>query len=307
MNLESIVEVNGLTKTYGHLRALDNVSFTLKRGHIYGFIGENGAGKTTCIRVLAGLTLPDLGDVRVLDHPYPLEAPAARAKTGFMVEQPIFHDGLTAEDNLKQQMKLYGHKDYARIPDLLKRVGLTDIGKRKLKDFSLGMKQRLGIAMTLVNDPELLILDEPVNGLDPVGMVDVRNILRDLNREGITIFLSSHILSELYQLATDYIIIHHGRIIRQMTLAELDLACTKKLNIRTPQADRLITALKQRFPQADIVRENDQIVYVTGSEVTTKDIGQLVLDENILLTGLAVEGDNLESFYIKTIGGGHHA
>lgn len=226
-----LVSIKDVSKKYGRFLALDGVNITIEKGKIYGFIGENGAGKTTLIRLLAGLSLPSRGAIEAFGMPMTTSAEAIRKRIGFMVEHPIYHDNMSAADNLKMQALLYGKK-LDNIPALLERVGLKDVGKRRLKDFSMGMKQRLGIAMALANNPDLLVLDEPVNGLDPVGMVDVRHLLQKLSHEGITIFLSSHILTELYQLATDYIIIHQGKIIKTMSLEELNQVCQKSLRVR---------------------------------------------------------------------------
>lgn len=202
----TILKVSHLTKKYGSKVALNDVNFEVKKGRIYGFIGENGAGKTTAIRALTGLTVVEAGTVELFGESSPKELENARKNMGCLVEHPVLSKNKTAFENLKLQQILYGKNDDEKIHKILKRVGLSDVKNKKVKDFSLGMKQRLGIAMTLINNPELLILDEPVNGLDPMGMVDVRELLRSLcEDDGITILISSHILAELYQLVTDYL------------------------------------------------------------------------------------------------------
>ena len=301
MGAQSILEVTNLSKNYGMLQALKDVSFSLEAGRTYGFIGENGAGKTTCIRILAGLTRPDAGNVTAMGHDFPQQASEARRRMGFMVERPIYHDCLTVAQNLKLQMQLYGVKDYDQIPALIERVGLKGVEKRRLKDFSLGMKQRLGIAMTLANKPDLLVLDEPVNGLDPVGMVDVRNILKQLNREGMTIFLSSHILAELYHLATDYIIIHRGQIVRRLALAELNQACRKKLKVVTSDCSILEDAVRTRYPDVQLQRMSSDELHIYSENISGEDIGSIALENQIVLRELSIEGDDLETFYMKTI------
>ena len=225
-NMDDIIlKINGLTKRYGTKTALDNVSFEIRRGGIYGFIGENGAGKTTTIRAVTGLSDIEQGSVELFGKSDKKGLIEARRKMGCLVERPILELHKSAKENLKCQLLLYGRRDDGRIDRLLARVGLGDVKNKKAADFSLGMKQRLGIAMALINSPELLILDEPVNGLDPMGMVEVRELLLSLCKDdGITIVISSHILTELYQLATDYIMISNGRIISTLTKAELDKA-----------------------------------------------------------------------------------
>ncbi|MDR0853069.1 MAG: ATP-binding cassette domain-containing protein [Clostridiales Family XIII bacterium] len=219
-----ILKLENLTKEYAGQRALDCATFDVKRGGIYGFIGENGAGKTTAIRVLTGLSKATSGNFELFGTSQPKEIDEARQKIGAIVENPILYQNKNAMNNMLTQGLLYGKSDRAQMRELLEIVGLGNTGNKKVRNFSLGMRQRLGIALALVNSPELLILDEPTNGLDPMGMVEMRNLLKSLNRDyGITILISSHILAELYQLATDYIIISHGRIIEQLSLEQLQV------------------------------------------------------------------------------------
>ena len=219
---ETILEVNHLNKAYRGITALDDVSFSLQRGKIYGFIGENGAGKTTTIRAITGLTHVSEGSIELFGTSDRKGLLVARKRMGCLVEQPILSPNQSAFRNLKQQQMLFGQKDDDRVRQVLTRVGLGDVKNKKVKNFSLGMKQRLGIAMALIHSPELLILDEPVNGLDPVGMVEVRELLLSLCRDdGITILISSHILAELDQLVTDFIMISHGRILQTTSKVEL--------------------------------------------------------------------------------------
>lgn len=301
---DSIVVIDDVSKFYGSKKALDQVSFTLEKGRIYGFVGENGAGKTTLIRLLAGLGEPTTGTISLFGQPLSEKTADLRKKIGFMVERPIFHDDLTARENLKLQIFLGGVSDYSNINHLLDLVGLKDIEDRPVKDFSLGMKQRVGIAMALVNNPELLILDEPVNGLDPVGMVEVRNILKNLNQqEGITIFLSSHILSELFQLATDYIIIHHGQLIKTMTLEELIQINAKGIWVQADEIDKLREQILIASPAAEIILEGMNAVKITKSNLTTRQVAKIGLDSNILITELTEVGESLEDYYLKLLGG----
>ncbi|MDR0885381.1 MAG: ATP-binding cassette domain-containing protein [Clostridiales Family XIII bacterium] len=218
-----VLDLKMLTKVYAGRKVLDNVSFEVRRGGIYGFIGENGAGKTTAIRIITGLSSASSGDIEILGAKDTSGLNEARNKIGAIVESPILYKDKTAMNNMLIHGILYGVTDKEYMQHLLDKVGLGNTGRKKAKNFSLGMRQRLAIALSLISDPELLILDEPTNGLDPMGMVEVRNLLKSLNEDhGITILISSHILTELYQLATDYIIISHGRIVKQLTLEELD-------------------------------------------------------------------------------------
>lgn len=219
-----VLQTNGLSKSYKDVPAVDNVSLTINKGDIYGFIGKNGAGKTTLMRIISGLISPTSGSYTLLGADSGDKAGLLRARSRIcsIIEQPALYLSMTAEDNLKQQCLICG-KSYGEIPRLLSMVELTDTGAKKAKDFSLGMKQRLGIAMAMVTEPDFMLLDEPTNGLDPDGIQKMRNILLTLSREhGVTIMVSSHILGELKLLATRYGFIHCGRLIREISAEELE-------------------------------------------------------------------------------------
>ncbi|MBQ2315066.1 MAG: ATP-binding cassette domain-containing protein [Treponema sp.] len=219
---ERILELKNITKRYRKQLVLDNVSFTLERGHIYGFVGENGAGKSTTLRIITGISNADSGSVKLFGVSGKKELARTRGRTGCMIEHPVFDAALTAAENLTLYCLLYGIRDFSCIPRLLARTGLGDTAGKKVRDFSLGMKQRLGIAAALVSSPELLILDEPVNGLDPLGMIAVRKLLLSLQKDdGVTILLSSHILTELQELASDYIFISRGRILATVSAGQV--------------------------------------------------------------------------------------
>lgn len=211
---ETLLELKNISKRYGKQLALTDVSFSIKKGHVYGFVGENGAGKTTTLRIITGLSKQTSGTIE-----YSL---SDNKKPGCMIEGPVFDGFLDAQENLKLYALLYGVKDFTNIPLILERTGLGNVGNKKVRNFSMGMKQRLGIAAAMISSPELLILDEPVNGLDPLGMIAVRNLLSSLNKnDGITILLSSHILSELQEVATDYIFISGGKILNCVSANEI--------------------------------------------------------------------------------------
>ncbi len=296
----TILKVRGLTKTYGDKAALKDVSFTVEKGRIYGFIGENGAGKTTTIRAITGLTFATDGNIELFGETSRKGLEKARKKMGCLVERPILSLNKTAFENLKMQQMLFGQKDDEKIRQLLRRVGLGDVMYKKAKDFSLGMKQRLGIAQALINSPELLILDEPVNGLDPMGMVDVRNLLRALCEEdGITIVISSHILAELYQLVTDYIIISHGQIIECITKKELDEKCSAYILLETQQSEKAINILSEKGIKKTDHEGNKIKIY---DDVSADDIAKWLFDERILVTLLMKHEKSLEDYYMELLG-----
>ena len=298
--MNTILRVNGLTKKYGSKTALNNVAFNVERGKIYGFIGENGAGKTTTIRAITGLSEAPAGTVELFGASDKKGLTKARRKMGYLVEHPILSMNDTAEGNLKMQQLLYGHRDDAKIKKILSRVGLADVGRKKVKNFSLGMKQRLGIAMALVNDPEILILDEPVNGLDPMGMVAVRELLKSLSTEdGITIVISSHILAELYQLVTDYIIISHGEIIEQISKEELDRKCTSYIVIETEQPQKAVQVLES-CGLKDVELDGDTIKI--RDNIEQKQVAMIMFNASIILTQLTRYEKSLEDHYIELLG-----
>ena len=218
-----VFSANGLSKKYASTVALDNLDMAVGRGEIYGLVGENGAGKTTLMRILSGLAFKTSGEMSLFGTSDKNSLAGQRQRIGFLVEMPALYPDMTAAENLEVQRLQRGIPGKTCIGKALRTVGLTDTGKKKAQHFSLGMKQRLGLAMALLGEPEFLVLDEPVNGLDPTGIVETREILKKLNKEyGTTILISSHMLSELYQLASCYGFIHKGRLLEQTTLAQLD-------------------------------------------------------------------------------------
>lgn len=296
-----ILKVNHLTKTYGTKTALKDVSFSVERGKIYGFIGENGAGKTTTIRAITGLTSVVDGSVELFGASNQKGLEEARKKMGCLVESPILSLNKTTFDNLRMQQLLFGQTDDAKIDAILERVGLSDVRNKKVKDFSLGMKQRLGIALALINSPKLLILDEPVNGLDPMGMVDVRELLRSLcEDDGITILISSHILAELYLLVTDYIIISHGQILETLTKEELNNKCSAYILLEAPETQAALKILTEHGVKS-VSNENNTIkIY---DDISIKDVAKWMFDGNTLVTLLMKYEKSLENYYMELLGG----
>lgn len=297
----TILKVHHLTKAYGTKTVLKDISFQVEKRKIYGFIGENGAGKTTTIRAITGLTSVEEGSVELFGASNQKGLEKARKRMGCLVERPILSLNRTAFDNLKLQQLLLGQSDDTRIDKVLERVGLGGVANKKVKDFSLGMKQRLGIAMALINSPELLVLDEPVNGLDPMGMVDVRKLLRSLcEDDGITILISSHILAELYQLVTDYIIISHGQILETLSKEELDDKCSAYILLEAPETQAALKLLTEHGVKL-VSNENESIkIY---DDVSIKDVAKWMFDANLLVTLLTKYEKSLEHYYMELLGG----
>lgn len=242
---ETILQVNGLCKRYKHHQVLDSVNMSIQKGDIYGFVGKNGAGKTTLIRIISGLIDAEEGNFSLLGFDSSdKRIDLARKKVCTMVESPAIYPDLTARDNLKMQC-LITEKNFNCIDELLSFVNLSKTGKKKAKDFSLGMRQRLGIAIALVNEPELMLLDEPINGLDPEGIKQIRNLILKMHTEkGVTILISSHILSELSLFATRYGFIDNGRIVREATPEEIRIATEEKCYLESDNAEKAEEILK---------------------------------------------------------------
>lgn len=295
-----ILKIDNLTKRYKDKVALDHVSFEIQKGKIYGFIGENGAGKTTTIRSITGLSSIDEGKVELFGSSDSKGLQQARKKMGCLVERPILMLNESAFYNLKMQQMLFGQSDDEKINKILDRVGLGDVKKKKVKDFSLGMKQRLGIAISLINNPELIILDEPVNGLDPMGMVEIRKLLTTLCMDdGITIIISSHILAELYQLVTDYIIISNGKIIDTLSKDELDDKCSSYVVIETENQEKAIEVLsKHNLNKVQVVGNEIRI----PGDVSKNQVAEWMFDEGILLTTVMKYEKSLEEYYMELLG-----
>lgn len=237
-----ILRTNHITKRYSHRPVVSDLSMTIHKGDIYGFIGKNGAGKTTLIRMITGLAKPSDGNILLFGKPDLLEG---RARIGTVIESPAFYPGMTARENLITQCRLLGINDLTQVDDILELVGLDDTGKKKARNFSLGMRQRLAIALALIGNPELLILDEPTNGLDPEGIKEIRELILRLNKERkITVLISSHILGELSKFATRYGIIHQGKLIEEFTEEELRERChssdnSKQMDLEDYFLDRI--------------------------------------------------------------------
>lgn len=303
----AVLETNALTKKYRHTTALDHVSLRLEKGEIYGFIGQNGAGKTTLLRLITGLSFPTQGELSLWGKSMPSGLQEQRRRIGCMIETPALYPNLTAAQNMEVQRIQRGIPDKSIIRSCLKTVGLEDTGKKTARNFSLGMRQRLGIALALLTTPEFLILDEPVNGLDPAGIVEIRRLLVHLNREyGITILVSSHILEELYQTASRFILIDRGRIIEELTDRELSERCRRCLSIRTMDPQQALLLLEQKLDTEKMQLMPDGSIRLYEHTDEPQLAARILSDAGILVTGLQQEGDTLEEYFLNRIGGGGH-
>ena len=303
--MENILKTSNLTKTFSKKTAVSNVNMNIKKGDIYGFIGRNGAGKTTLIKMLVGLSSPTSGSIELFDDK---NLNKQRRKIGTVIEAPAFVPHLSAKENMYIQWKLLGSKDKSIIDETLKLVGLEDVGKKKVKKFSLGMKQRLGIAMTLMGEPEFLVLDEPTNGLDPEGIIEVRKMLKKLNQErGLTILVSSHILGELAKLATRYGIINDGVLIEEFTDKELGERCRAGLIVKVDDVHKASDVLKGELNTENfhVLNENtlEILDFLENPGVITKAFAK----SDISVDSISQKSVDLEEYFMSVIGGNKDA
>ena len=304
--MEYILTTKNLVKKYRSTKVLNNFNMHVPKGAIYGFVGRNGAGKTTLIRLVCGLQEPTEGSFTLYDVVNSdKNIIKARRRIGAVVETPAIYQNMTAEDNMKQQYRVLGITSFDSIPELLKLVGLDHTGKKKVKNFSLGMKQRLGIAIAMVGNPDFIILDEPTNGLDPQGIIEIRELILKLNKERkITFLISSHILDELSRLATHYGIIDKGHMIKEMSAEELESACRKCMRIEVSKMSALICVLDGMGIDYKIISETQADIFarMNVSQLT------LTLDkEDCEVISLETKDESLESYFISLTGGDGNA
>ncbi len=300
--MEYILTTNDLSKNYKNFKALNGLFMNVPKGAIYGLVGKNGAGKTTLIRLICGLQKPTSGNytlygVKSTDR----EIVKSRRRMGAVIESPSIYLDMTAEDNLKEQYKVLGLPTFNGISELLKLVGLEGTGKKKAKNFSLGMRQRLGIAIALAGDPDFLVLDEPINGLDPQGIIEMRELILKLNRERqITVVISSHILDELSRLATNYGFIDKGHMIKEISAKELKNACKKSTCIEVSDTRILSRVLGELGIEYSIYSDKKADIY---EKVNVSRLVLALEKESCEVFSINERDESLESYYLSLIGG----
>ena len=297
---EAIIETKNLTKKYKLNTSLNNINLKLEKGKVYGFIGKNGAGKTTFIRMITGLAFPTSGELSLFGNSREKELQEARRKIGALVEGPSLYPFMSAKENLKAQQIQLGKEDEREIGELLDLVGLSGVGNKKARNFSLGMKQRLGIAMSLIGNPDFLIWDEPINGLDPEGIKEIRILIDDLNKKGKTLLISSHILGELENTATDFIIIDKGNIIENISKDELLNKRREYIDIVTSDNSGAISILKNKFPNVSIYIEGDHLLIENFSE-NIDYLSTLLSENQINIREMRRERESLEDYVFAKI------
>ncbi|WP_203648461.1 ABC transporter ATP-binding protein [Secundilactobacillus yichangensis] len=298
--MAAILQLQNITKTFGKQRALNHVNLTIQPGDIYGLIGRNGAGKTTILKTIVQLLYPNEGNITLFGATSGKDYTKQLKRTGSVIETPVANNQLTARQNLTYYCKIKGIVDKDAIDDALKFVGLTDTGKKKFKDFSLGMKQKLGLAIALLNKPDFLILDEPINGLDPIAIADFRNLLVKLNQtQGMTILISSHILEELYQMATRFGIIDHGTIIKELTKDEFDAKSREYIKLQVDQPQLAATVLNKMGIE-DFKVIDQQTLNIYDLSLDNAALVEMLVAATVSVTTIVREHINLEN-YFKTI------
>lgn len=303
--MDYVLTTDALSKKYRNVSALKGLSMHVPRGSIYGFVGKNGAGKTTLIRLISGLQLPTTGDYTLYGiHGSDKKIAKARRRMGAVVETPSIYLDMTAEENLKEQFRTLGIPSFEEIPELLTLVGLENTGKKKAGNFLLGMRQRLGIAVALAGNPDFLVLDEPVNGLDPQGIIEIRELILKLNREHrITVLISSHILDELAKLATHYGFIDNGTMVKEISAQDLEAACRKCVRVEVSDTKVLSRVLDTMNLEYNIVSENQADIYGTVG------VSQLTLalnEEKCEVFSMHEHNKSLEGYYVNLVGGADH-
>lgn len=304
--MDYIMTTEGLTKIYGSKAAAEDINIHIREGEVYGLIGRNGAGKTTIMRMLSGLSNPTSGNFTMFGKSG-AEAKKLMHQVGVLIEHPGLYPHLSARENLKIKSIALGVKDSKKtIDEIIELVGLENTGRKPCGSFSLGMRQRLGIALAIIGDPKLIILDEPINGLDPQGIVEVRKMLETLRDEKkITIMISSHILEELGKLADSYGIIHEGHLLDEFTTEEFTKRTGKFVTVKTSSNDKAVEALKKEGFN-DISIDNDHNIRISGALDKTEMIAKTVVGAGIGLRELIITNTSLEDYYLSVTGGKHN-
>lgn len=304
--MDYILTTSGLSKHYGRYKALDGLTMHVPRGAIYGFVGKNGAGKTTLIRLICGLQEPTDGEYTLYGKRNTDKSVRnVRRRMGAVVETPSVYMDMTAEENLRQQYRILGLPSFDGIAELLKLVRLEDAGRKKAKHFSLGMRQRLGIAVALCGDPDFLALDEPINGLDPEGIIEIRELILKLNRERqITVLISSHILDELSRVATHYGFIDHGQLMKETSAAELERVCRKSSRMRVSDTGKLPAVLDRMGLEYSILSDREADIF---GDFQVTELTLALAEQDCKVLSIHEQDESLESFFMNLVGGEKHA
>ncbi len=293
------IETMALTKMYRDKAAVKNVTLKVREGEIYGFIGRNGAGKSTALKMVSGLASPTEGEIRLFGKP--VSDPAVRRRLGVLIEAAGLYPNMTARQNAVMKAKCMGLADERSVDTVLKVTGLADTGRKKVKHFSMGMKQRLGVALALLGNPDLLLMDEPINGLDPEGIRELRQLILELHAEGKTILISSHILGELSKIATSYGIIKDGELIEQISREELEEKCQDYFRIEVQDVQRALVMIQETFPDVQAEVSDARSIRLYGVR-DGSEVNQMLIENRVSVYESGFHHMDLEEYFLERMG-----
>lgn len=301
--MKEVIKTYKLSKSYKNCNALIDANITVNQGDIYGLVGNNGAGKTTLLKILTGQSQLSSGSFELFSKSSEKDLNLVRKRTGVIIETPSFYPKLTVFKNMEYYRLQRGIPGKEKIDKVLKEVGLYEAKKKKFEDLSLGMKQRLGLALAMMNEPDLLILDEPINGLDPSGIIEIRNLLLKLNKEkNITILISSHILTELSNIATCYGFLNKGRLVEELSAKDLEKKCQSFLEVKVTNSKKLAALLEQKLGYKEFKVISEDVIQVFDINRSPEEISELAISNKIGLMALDEKSMNLESYYMSLVG-----
>lgn len=302
--MEAVIQINQLSKTFKGTETVSNVNMNIKKGEIYGFLGPNGAGKTTIMKMILNLVKPSSGEINVFNQPVLTTSYRYLKKIGSIIEYPVFYERLTAKENLELHCQYIGYHDKKAVKEALEIVGLHNVGNKKIHEFSLGMKQRLGIARAIVAKPEILILDEPINGLDPIGIKDIRELLLLLKEKyGVTILISSHIVSEIESIADTIGIINDGKLLKEVKMEEIRKENVEYLEIKVDNLKKTTRVLKDKLGINKYEIVDHDLIRVFEQDISQSQINKELIINDVIVKEIEKKQHNLEEYFLNLIGG----
>ncbi|QLY78125.1 ABC transporter ATP-binding protein [Clostridium intestinale] len=306
--MKYILKTTNLTKTFKDKNVVSNVNMNIKKGEIYGFLGPNGAGKTTIMKLITNLVKPTEGEIEIFGEKLTNTSYEVLKRMGTIIEYPVFYDKVTGRDNLELHCEYMGYHNKEAIDKALDLVDLKDIENKAVKDYSLGMKQRLGIARAILTKPELLILDEPINGLDPIGIKDMRNLLRMLNKEyGMTILISSHILSEIEQIADTIAVINNGRLVEEVSMEEIRGEKSEYIEIVTKDCSKAAFVLENNLNITNIRVEENTLIRIYDLRISQNEISKSLILNDVNIEAINKKSNSLEDHFLKLLKDGERS
>lgn len=300
-----ILKTNNLTKAYNGKEVVSNVNMSVKKGELYGFLGPNGAGKTTLMRMITNLVKPTSGEIEIFGEKLKDTSYEVLKRLGTIIEYPVFYEKLSAKENLELHCEYMGYFDKKAIDKALDLVGLKNIDNKSVKDFSLGMKQRLGIARAITTKPEFLILDEPINGLDPIGIKEFRDLFKMLSKEyGITILISSHILAEIEQIADTIGVINNGRLIEEVPMESIRAGNTEYIELIVSNSEKAAYVLSNNLKISNFKVLDNKAIRIYDASISQNQITKILINSDISIEGITKKNGSLEEYFLNLLNGG---